>query len=363
MPLPLLPLIGLGLGALGLGKGVKAVMDNSKASDINATANDILDDAKKYSEVCRKGAQKSLEAVGSKKVFTLNTSIGNFLEAFEKLHEVNLSNSAGLNELKKFQLDKQSFQELKELNGFASSVAGGIGGGALSGALVAFGAYSGVMTFGATAAGTAIATLKGVAATNATLAFLGGGSLAVGGLGVAGGTMVLGGLIAAPALAVMGFIMGSKASANLENANSNLAEAKKIAEEIINASFFCNSIRRRCYMYERLLIRLDTLLLQLVYEMEETIVTKGVDFYSTMNMPSNSPEKSSNLPMRLKFVSWWDNSSAYTQKEKNVIAKAASLAKAIKSVIDTPILTDEGRLTDESERIIIDVRYALGDGK
>ena len=42
--------------------------------------------------------------------------------------------------------------------------------------------------------GTSIASLSGAAATNATLAFFGGGSLAAGGLGMAGGTAVLGGL-------------------------------------------------------------------------------------------------------------------------------------------------------------------------
>jgi len=48
-------------------------------------------------------------------------------------------------------------------------------------------------TIGVASTGTAISSLSGAAATNAMLAWLGGGSLAVGGGGVAAGTMVLGG--------------------------------------------------------------------------------------------------------------------------------------------------------------------------
>jgi hypothetical protein len=42
------------------------------------------------------------------------------------------------------------------------------------------------MMLGAASSGTAISSLAGAAATNATLAAIGGGSLAAGGLGMAG---------------------------------------------------------------------------------------------------------------------------------------------------------------------------------
>lgn len=46
--------------------------------------------------------------------------------------------------------------------------------------------------------GTAISALSGAAATSATLAWLGGGSLAAGGMGMAGGTVVLASVVAIP---------------------------------------------------------------------------------------------------------------------------------------------------------------------
>lgn len=48
-----------------------------------------------------------------------------------------------------------------------------------------------VTTFGAASAGTAISALTGAAATNAALAWLGGGTLVAGGAGVAGGEALL----------------------------------------------------------------------------------------------------------------------------------------------------------------------------
>jgi hypothetical protein len=171
--------------------------------------------------------------------------------------------------------------------------------------------------------------LSGVAATNATLAFLGGGSLAAGGLGMAGGAAVLGGLVAGPALAIMGFVVGAKASANLDKAYSNREEAKKIAEELNTASSLCNGIRRRSYMFERLLIHLESIFIPLIGEMEMAISKHGNNFNA--------------LPV----------------ESQKAIAGAASIAQAIKAVLDTPILTDEGKLTDQSLQIADDVNKAI----
>ncbi len=43
--------------------------------------------------------------------------------------------------------------------------------------------------------------------------------------------------------------------------------------------------------------------------------------------------------------------SKYTQEQKNVVAASMSVAKAIKSVLDTPLLTEDGELTDESKKV------------
>jgi hypothetical protein len=72
------------------------------------------------------------------------------------------------------------------------------GFGGIVGGTTAVGAWGVVSLVGSASTGTAISSLSGVAASNATLAWFGGGSLAAGGAGMAGGFWVLGGIIAAP---------------------------------------------------------------------------------------------------------------------------------------------------------------------
>ncbi|MFD3657109.1 hypothetical protein [Streptomyces sp. NPDC058620] len=86
------------------------------------------------------------------------------------------------------------------------AAAGGAAGAAVGGA-AAYGAFTAAALFGSASTGAAITTLSGVAATNATLALLGGGALAAGGAGMAGGIFLLTGMVAAPvaALAAAGF--------------------------------------------------------------------------------------------------------------------------------------------------------------
>lgn len=81
----------------------------------------------------------------------------------------------------------------------AGSAGGAIAGAAFGGA-AAYGAFMAAVSLGTASTGAAISGLSGVAATNAALALLGGGTLAAGGAGVAGGTMLLTGIVAAPVL-------------------------------------------------------------------------------------------------------------------------------------------------------------------
>jgi hypothetical protein len=80
-----------------------------------------------------------------------------------------------------------------------------------TGILAGVGAYGAVSILGTASTGTAIATLSGAAAKSATLAWLGGGSIATGGLGMIGGMATLGGVFLGPAVLVGGVMMASKA--------------------------------------------------------------------------------------------------------------------------------------------------------
>lgn len=330
MPLPLL-FIGLGAAgaALGIGKGIKAGVDAKDANDTNQLANNIVNNSIDRLKTAQKRSSSAIENLGKMKVNILNTDMQSFITAFEKLKNVYLSDSVGLEELQKFKLDKQSISELKQMTHIAADLTQGMAGGAAAGALTAFGAWGAASTFAAASTGTAIASLSGAAATNATLAFFGGGALAAGGLGMAGGAAVLGGLIAGPALAVAGIVLGAKASKNKDNAYANLAEARKYEAEYKTTRLACNAIRRRAYMFYRLLIRIDALFAPLIGTLNEIIASFGTDY------------------------------SKYSEQQKYSVVAAATVAGTVKSILDTAILTEDGKLTEESEKIGKEVSQRL----
>lgn len=218
MPFFVVPLfIGMAAaaGTAGVGMAAKGSLDQHTANQLNDNSGARIRWAANNLEKLRGQCSDSLNALGKEKVIILDGSVQRFLGAFQQLKNVDFTASEGLDELNKLRIDKAAFDELKTMGNIASSLLEGGVAGAASGALAAFGAYSAASALATASTGTAISALSGVAASNATLAFFGGGSLAAGGLGMAGGAAVLGGLVAGPALLVMGVIIGAKGGKNL----------------------------------------------------------------------------------------------------------------------------------------------------
>lgn len=327
MPIPLL-FIGIAAlsGAVGVGTTAKAGMDQYSAVSLNKTSNNKIEHAGKCLELTRKQCGVALENLGEEKLFILSNNMKDFLDTFTKIKNVDFRETEGLIELKKLHIDKKEFDELSAVTKFSISLMEGGVAGAAGGALTALGAYSLAGSFAVASTGTAISTLGGAAATNATLAFFGGGSLAAGGLGVAGGTAVLGGLVAGPALLVMGIITGAKAGKALEEAKANAAKAEEICHEFMAGTDMCIAIRRRSTMYYCLLAKLDAYFLPLIEKMQEIVNTEGEDY------------------------------SKYSLESKKSIAACASAAMSIKAVLDTSILSEDSLLTVESEKLLEEMR-------
>ncbi|MGN0639321.1 MAG: hypothetical protein ACI4JT_00050 [Oscillospiraceae bacterium] len=323
MPIPILFIgIAAAAGGLGVGKGVKAGVDTSKAKKINRDANQLVQDATDALNLRRLACGNSLKRLGEEKLFVLNSTMSEFVSEFAKIKNVDFKDSEGLDELSKISKDFKEFEELKNKVNFGGAVAGGAVAGTAGGALIAFGAYGAAQAFACASTGTAIASLSGAAASNATLAFFGGGSLAAGGLGMAGGAVVLGGLVAGPALMVMGLIAGAAAKKNLDKAYTNQAEAIELAEQLDTASVQCDAIRRRTNMFYTLLASLDSYFLPMIYKMEDILKSEGDDY------------------------------SKYSVESKQIIAACAGTAVSIKTVLDTPLLSEDGVLTESSKEIV-----------
>lgn len=323
MPVPFI-IVGatIAMGVSGVGIGAKGGYDQHRASKLNKDSNQRAEIASLRLDGLRIKCSKSLQDLGELKVAILNGSIVRFVNAFSQLKNVDLNGIENPDEEFRIRLGSKEFDEMKELTKFSSSLIQGSATGLASGALTAFGAYSAATSLATASTGTAIASLHGAAATNATLAWFGGGSLASGGTGMAGGVAVLGGIIAGPALLCMGIIVGAKAGRNLEKARTNAYMTNEICEELENGSAECIMIRRRCYMIYNLLARLDAYLTPLTYAMEEIIKSEGTDY------------------------------SKYTEQSKKTIVSAAATVSSVKAALDTAVLTDSGALTEESEHLI-----------
>jgi len=181
----------------------------------------------------------------------------------------------------------------------AIEVLGGIGKSVVSGALTAAGAYSLVGSLASASTGTAIATLNGVAAQNAILAWLGGGTLAAGGGGVAMGTAVLGGLVAGPAVLVASFFIHAKA-----------AQVERVVEQNVSEMDRAEAAMQAHAAY------LDAVLLR-VCELRET----------TRRLKRNLEEL---------LV------SASPEDERDVF-RVAKVAKNLGAVLDAAVLDKDGR--------------------
>lgn len=228
MPLPLL-LVGaaMALGGYGVKKGFDAKSDMNKAKEIGERAERKHRRAVKAFEQHKEETNQVLTQLGQFKLDVFSNQINRFVEVIKK-HKSASSKLKGFNE-RFSEADLVSMEH--DLNA-SLEISSGLGKGAISGALAAYGAYSGVGVLATASTGTAISTLSGIAAKNATLAWLGGGSLASGGLGIAGGTAVLGGIVAGPAIAIAGFMMASKAEEAVTQSREYEADIDVAVEQI-----------------------------------------------------------------------------------------------------------------------------------
>lgn len=332
MAIPLI--VGLGIGAVGLYKSGKAIKDNMDANDLNNSAQDIVKKAESQVELAREECQKSLTDLGQLKVDAVQVNIHGFVEIFQKIKNKDFGGEAEIGNLQLADCNEQALLEMEEKVSFLLSSGLGAGGGALSGALAAFGAYNGTMAFAAASTGTAISSLSGAAATNATLAWLGGGTLASGGMGVAGGTLALGALAAGPALLVAGWYMGAKAESKVNDALSNLAEAKRFKTDMDSAIALTDGIR--------------------------DIAKKASDMLSTLRKHARR-----NLKLLKNIVeSEGYDYSLYSKDAKVIVMKNFKIAQVLKAIIDTPILDQEGNLLGDASSNIVKMQdYIDGEFK
>lgn len=138
-------------------------------------------------------------------------------------------------------------------------------GGTIRGALSAAGAGTGasalatglVSSLATASTGTAISGLSGAAAQSAMLAWLGGGSLAAGGGGMALGSLMLGGITVAPAVAIGGFVLAAQGEKALTKATDYEANVNMDVARINRLIGFLHRAETRADELQDLMRRLD----------------------------------------------------------------------------------------------------------
>jgi len=226
-----LPFILWGAAALlagtGVVKGIGAKNDFDEAKAIGESARTRYENAEYDLQSFRKRTNLEFEALGQVKVSIFNHQIKHLVDVIRKSKKAS-SILRGF----KSGIDSLELKDMERLVLSSLEIEKGLGTGAVTGALAAWGAYGSVGMLASASTGTAISTLSGIAASNATLAWLGGGALSVGGFGMAGGALALGGIVLGPALAVCSFVLASKAEEALTQAHKYRAEVDIAIAEI-----------------------------------------------------------------------------------------------------------------------------------
>ncbi|PHI30049.1 hypothetical protein [Budvicia aquatica] len=333
MPIPIIVgVIAAGAGVYGLVKGVSGAKDHRDAKDINDSAKGMVDSINQRIDNSRQSTNSTIEDYGQRKLRAFNDVISDFIETYGRLKDVNLLNSPELENLNAGDFSKTTLAGLQQDYQTLKDAGLGLGTGMGSGAALAFGAYNGTMLLATASTGTAISSLSGVAATNATLAWLGGGSLAAGGYGMAGGMMVLGGIVAGPALAIFGHILGNKGEEALNNACSNMEQARTICDHGDLMVKKLQVIKQVTRLANKTLSLTSGRLRGAVREMKKAIEEYGETFPS------------------------------FPQESREAVFFSVKYAQLIKAIIDTPILDQDGNLVLSTEKRIIDIS-AVADGK
>lgn len=329
MPLPLLAIPGIAAAAYGIYKSGRATKDKIEANKINEDSEKLIELASEIVEEQKKQTSAVLEDYGSRKLRAFTGSIEEFINTFGQLKNVKLLGSPGLDKLQAGNDAKNILASLEKNHNMLVSSGLGVGAGLGGGAAIAFGAYNGTMLLASAGTGTAISTLSGAAATNATLAWLGGGTLAAGGAGVAGGLIVLGGLVAGPALAVFGLVVGNKAEQALSNAKSNKQIAKTNYDEAILASEKLKAV--------------------------ENIVSLANKIFSII---TSNLRRSTNELKKVIDISG-NNFEKFNDNEKKIVFKSVKFAQLVKAMIDTPILDENGNLVLSTEKKIKELQSQI----
>ena len=316
----IIPLI-LGAAALitsgaGVAAGVDGISKMEQAKKRGNAAQKRCEEKEKSVKETFQATQALAEEYGQIQIQVKLQTIGRFVALIERIgQQASQSNMDFLESLEG--VSPQKIREYKAASLEAKRFATG-GFKAVGAAYAASqGTLAVVGLFGTASTGAAISGLSG-AASSATLAWLGGGSLAVGGGGMALGTLVLGGIAAGPALMIGGSVLGGQGEKALTHARHYEAQANSEIARLDGIEDFHGQTQRR--------------------------ITELKDLIKTLN------DRATEGLVELEAKPF------ERERDAEKFQQVALLIKALAEIMKTPVLDAEGNLNQDTAAIKIKYR-------
>lgn len=280
----------------------------------------------------KKDLSKKLDLFGKQRLLVMTKTIGHFLtfleimkhgyksKTYDLLAEIDIKPEKYITEISSLHMNSTNI-----LLGTAKSAS--LGAAAISGVPSII--FSGVTHFASASTGTAISTLAGAAKTNAVLAWLGGGSLASGGGGVAlGGTL----LTAATWTVTGGLVI----------ACSGIIASNHYEKKLTDVKIFQKEVDIHCAKLESNWATMD-MIKKRISELSD--VTRALESMILVELENLEP-----------LITDLHSTHPYHFK---TFQTSVLLVKAMSESVQVPLLTDDGKLTLESGDSIIKTKEIL----
>ena len=300
--------------------GMQAVEDRKKSIKTREEADLLKAEIEETNEALRDDLNDTLETFGKYRLEALSATVGKFLHCLELMNQ--RAKGKEYEFLSEIDIMTEEIKEMESVDMKASDALRtlAVGGGfAAVGIIGTPAVVTGAVTaLCAASTGTAISSLSGAAASNAVLAWLGGGSLAAGGGGVAAGTVVLGAMTATATIGLAVVAVGTLASRFYAKKNTEaeayLADVKVWAEQVLASWTVLAGVKNRIIELHNLTTRLR--------EKAETQMN-GLEELAPNFDPNN-------------------------EAHVKLFQQCAIMAKSMSELAQTPILDADGNISEQS---------------
>lgn len=300
--------------------GVQAVQDRKKSIKTKEEAEKLQEEVMATNEAVRDDLNDALETFGKRKMDALHNTVGVFLDYLERLNQKSKAKEYEL--LTKIDVQTEQIAEMKQLDMKASDAAKvlGVGGGFAAIGLMGTKplVFWGVAKVATASTSTAISSLHGAAATNAILAWLGGGTVAAGGGGMAAGTAVMGALTATATVGLAVIAVGTLASAfysrKYTEATKYLAEVQEWVAQTEASWTVMAGIKQRVLELQGLTTDLETRTIAQLHQLDP-------------------------------YIDRFDNTD---MTQVGLFQQAAIMVKSMSELAQVPVLDDDGNLNEQA---------------